>query len=548
MIKKIVIVGGGFSGWYAAAALQHNVKNAEILVVDSEQYPILGVGESLGFSSPLDFERLVGLENDRMLMYETGAIYKLGIKAINFFDDNSTYQWNKFLNLKTSSLCNFYNDFDFADFDEPWNRDGSDLGLITAWISLNHGKKTYDDFVQEIGEVDHFCTNPLAPFDQNNNYILRRTKGQSHSYHIDAERSGWFLKTTALNRNQGELTHITKTVVDVQLLADGNVDYLLLEDGQKITADLFIDASGFKRVIMSRGANSSWCNRGDEYNNSAWVAQTKYTDPTKELIGATEFHGEDWGWRFKIKLYHRCGNGYIFNTNMVDPEVVLKRFQEVIDNQAITQPRLIQWTPGEYTAPWHLNLIPLGISSGLVDPWDGPTFDVQGRALEDLIYLLNHQTTVPDLPSEYNKRRHLHMTERDLRLHITFGLSQRQGKFWNGRRELFQKINGLEQLKDIILSNRTDIESRMSWHWHHQYIRTALIAGVDMSDWDFPSVPKEDIEMIEAFYAYNKQRNKFISQRSWPNYTTWLQHNRFEGQNNQQVLTRIHSALGRPIE
>jgi hypothetical protein len=228
---------------------------------------------------------------------------------------------------------------------------------------------------------------------------------------------------------------------------------------------------------------------------------------------------------------------------MVDPEIILEKFKEITGDQLITTPRLLQWEPGEYTAPWHLNLIPMGISSGLVDPWDGPTFDVQGRALEDLIHLLNNQHKISDLASEYNSRRHLHMSERDLRLHITFGLSQRTGDFWNSRRELFQKNNGLEELKDIILSNKTDIESRMNWHWHHQYIRTALINGVDMTDWNFPPVPEKDVEMLEAFFSYNKQRNKYISQRSWPNYNAWLQANRFEGQTNQEVLSRIQSQL-----
>jgi hypothetical protein len=194
-----------------------------------------------------------------------------------------------------------------------------------------------------------------------------------------------------------------------------------------------------------------------------------------------------------------------------------------------------------------LNLIPLGISSGLVDPWDGPTFDVQGRALEDLISLLKTNNNVNNMANEYNKRRHLHQAERDLRLHITFGVSKRFGKFWESRREIFEKLHGAEQLKNIILEKQTEIESRMNWHWHHQYIRTALIAGVDMSNWKFPKVPEQDVAMLEAFFAYNKQSNKFISQKSWPNYSTWLQKNRFEGQTNSEVLDRIHQSLGKKV-
>lgn len=543
MINSIVIVGGGFAGWYTAATIQHNLKDIKVTVVDSNKHPTIGVGETVGWDAPLNFERLCGFKDDREFMYETGAIYKFGVRGINFFADNSVFRWGKFLNLKTSALCNYYNDFDYTDFDEPWNRNHNDIGVIKAWLSLYHGKKDYEDFCLDIGELNHFLTDPVAPFNQDNRYILRGAKGHAYGYHIDAERSGWFIKRLVNQRNNGNVQHITSTVIDAVLDNSAFIKEIVLENGQRISADLFIDASGLQRVLMSRSSNNSWKSSDDRYSNSAWVCPSAYVDPKKEILGATEFFGEDWGWRFKIRLYHRVGNGYVFNSNIVDPEIPLATINKVTEGQQLQPPKLIQWKPGEFTLPWQTNLLPLGMAAGFIDPYDAPTFDSHSRALEDLVNLLKNYTSYTDVSNEYNRRRSLTVEERNLRLDITFGLSQRSGPYWDIRRQIAKEKNCLQNLEDIILERRTDLESRMTWNWHHQYIRSALAAKVNMDHWNFVDVPKKDLELLEAFYNFNRQRNKLIARQSWPNYSEWLQQNRFNGQSNQEVLARIQPTL-----
>ena len=45
-INKIVIVGGGSAGWMSASFLIKAFPNKEIVLVESPDYPIVGVGES----------------------------------------------------------------------------------------------------------------------------------------------------------------------------------------------------------------------------------------------------------------------------------------------------------------------------------------------------------------------------------------------------------------------------------------------------------------------------------------------------------------------
>jgi tryptophan halogenase len=542
MSKKIVIVGGGFAGWYTASALQYKLKNVDVIIISSDKHPTLGVGEVLGWNAYHNFKTLCGFSNEKEFMYETGSIYKFGMNATDFFKDSHTACWGRFWNLKASSLCNFYNEFGRDQFDRIINRNPDDLGVIEYWLSLNCNKKNYSDFELDVGEYSHFVTEPVAPFDQNNNFIIEKS---SYGYHIDAERTSNYLEQLVARRNHDtacgyrKVTHIVNTVNNVVLDDQGSIDYLLLENGDKIQADLFIDASGLQRVLMKKSANNSWLSSGNDYSDSAWVCPSQYTDPEKELIGATGLYGEDHGWRFQIRLFHRMGNGYVFNSRQVDPAIPLARMKEVTNGARILEPRLIQWEPGEYSEPWQGNLVPLGISSGFIDPFAASAYDAHTRSLFDLINLLSKENSLENTIKEYNQHRNLSMEERRLRRDIAFGISQRSGPFWDTQRKIAQEKNCLQSLKDIILGQRVDLDSEFRYHWVHMYIRFALAAEVDMKDWDFSNVPHRHRDMVEAFFNYNRQRNQYISENCWPNYYLWLQENIFHYETNRDTFKRI---------
>lgn len=541
MLKKIIIVGGGFAGWYTAATLQYNTQ-AEILIIDSDKHPTVGVGETTGWSASIDFARLVGIKDNNEFMRETGAIYKYGVRAVDFFQDNQTYQWGKFPNLKVSALTNFYNKFDYIDFEEPGNHQDGDIGATMAWLKLNqHSGKKYIDFALECGEQEHFISNPVAPFLKDNRLVINREQGMA--YNIDAEKTSAYLRSLVLSRNNGSVKWITNTVTQVNLDSSNNIDNLILEDGTKIKADLFIDASGLRRVLMSNSRNDSWQASSDQYCNAAWVVPSHYTNPEEDMLGISEFFGEDWGWRFKVRLYHRIGNGYVFNTNQVDPEIPLQRLLEITNGTRFVEPKLIKWNPGQYKNPWQGNLLPLGMSSEFIDPYDAPTFDAHGRALEDLVKIINQPPE--NYQDHYNQLRNLTKEERLLRLNLTFGLSKRRGPFWDSRRQMASDGNYVEEIKKIILGQRTDIESRMPWHWHHMYIRNCLATDLDMSDWEFPDITDLDRTMVESFFAYNRARNQYISKQPWTNYYQWLKKNIFHGLTNQDVLKKLNPQFGR---
>jgi tryptophan halogenase len=531
MINSVVIVGGGFGGWYTAAAFVHNFPNVQVTVIDSDRHPRLGVGETLGWSAPYDWRRQLGLKDDRMLMWRTGAIYKYGLSVNDFWQDHKSFSYGKFFNLKLNSLTKFYGEFDYPDFHEPWSRESATTGVQQAWLAINqHTNKTFDDYIAELNESSYFASNPVAPYNSRNNYVQRPAEG--YSYHIDAEQTVGFLKELAL---KGNVTHISSAVVGADLDNNG-IKALCLESKHQVSADLFIDASGFARVLLKHTQNDTWQAMPD-YPNSAWVVPSRYQDPAKEMIGGTDIYGEDHGWRFKVRLYHRIGNGYIFDSNKTDPEVPWQRLIELTESTRFVEPRLLQWAPGYYKTAWQGNVLPLGIAAAFVDPYDAPTFDIHSRDLEDLFRVLkgNNYTTARE---DFNAQHRIVVHERNLRLLFNFGLSKRRGPFWDSRRELV--ADKMHHLQSIVNEDNQTIDSRLTHFYHQMYFRMVMATNTDRSQFNSVDLDDADRDMAESFFAYNRARNKYIAQQTWPNYYEWLKENRFNGQTSEEMLQEFH--------
>jgi tryptophan halogenase len=531
MIKNVVIVGGGFGGWYTAAAVKHNFPDIKVIVVDSDKHPRLGVGETLGWSAPYDWRRHVGLEDDRELMFRTGAIYKYGLTVSDFWQDNKSFSYGKFFNLKISSMTKFYGGYDYPDFYEPWSKTQGDTGVQQAWLAINQRTdKDFTDYIAELNESSFFISNPVAPYDKKNDYVQRPNDG--YSYHIDAEATVEFLKELAL---KGNVTHISSSVISAD--TDNGITGLHLENGQVLTADLFIDASGFARVLTKHCVNDSWHSLEGKFPDSAYVVPSRYTDPEKEMVGGTEIYGEDYGWRFRVTLYHRMGNGYIFNSTETDPEIPKKRLLELTEGTRFVEPKLIQWSPGFFETAWQNNVLSLGVAAAFIDPYDAPTFDIHSRDLEDLFRVLRGND-LDTARTDYNVQHRVVVEERNLRLLFNFGLSKRKGPFWDSRRALVAER--MQDLRDILNEQKTDIEARLQHFWHQMYFRMVIATNTDRNQFNAVELSDSDRAMAQSFFDYNRARNKYIEQQTWPNYYQWLKENRFGGKSSEDVLKELH--------
>lgn len=543
-IKNITVVGGGFAGWYAATSLLLNLPDVNVTLVETSAVPRMGVGESLGFDAPYNFKRLMGLDDDRVIMRSTGSIYKYGLHYIDIYKDQQKFYFGKFANPKVSALQKFYSKFDYADYYESWSRKEDDTGILNVWLWTHQQKnKSINDLITECNDNMPFAEMPYAPYDDNNRYVMREEEG--YAYHLDAERSVFFLKNQVFKRWGGtpRFSHIESTIAKVNLHDSSSVSSIELSNGSVLTGDLFLDCSGLHRVLMSSIENNSWQDRSDQACNTACVFPSFYSDPEKEMIGSTIYNGEPHGWRFTVNLYHRRGNGYMFRNNDVDEQTIIDRMHEIGGKNMIVEPRFLRWKPGFYNTPWQGNVCALGLSAGFIDPFDATTISIQSRDLENLIDSIKQPDN--DSVAKYNHLKNLSFSEVDMRLKLLFGFSKRSGPYWDLKREVARKENLEEMLKDIILDRYSDINKRLTWFWAQMYVRTVVTGEIDISKWAIPKPQDKDIAMAESFFNYNRARMNYRQQQTWPNYYQWLRKNRFDGLSSDDLWNEMHGDIRR---
>ena len=355
-INKIVIVGGGSAGWMTASTLVKSFPDKEICLIESPGVPTVGVGEST-LGGIRTWCRWLGIDDRPDLFFKsTDASLKLSIKFTDFHKKDGGAFHYPFGKAMLDGDRNPFFDWEVKKYYYPETPVEDFSRCIFSASSLFENNK-YS--LNETGEFDNFNPNDDV------------------AYHFDAAKFGEWLKVNYCVPNG--VTHIQATVKELPTDESG-IKHLVLDSGETVTADLFVDCTGFRSLLLSEALKEPFISYSDMLpNNSAWATQIPYKDKENELEGYTNCTAIENGWCWNIPLWSRLGTGYVYSDKFVDAETAKEEFKQYLMSDKMVVPRTreevdaftyrpIKMRVGIHERTWVKNVVAIGLSAGFIEP------------------------------------------------------------------------------------------------------------------------------------------------------------------------------------
>lgn len=183
-----------------------------------------------------------------------------------------------------------------------------------------------------------------------------------YGYHLDATKLGFLIKEKSAIPNG--VIHITDDIIEVNT-QDGIIKNIV-GNNANYTADIFIDCTGFKSLLRGK-LPATYKEHPALINNCAVCGPGSYADNEKPLP-YTETWAMDYGWKWRVSLQHRTGNGYAFNKDMLSIEDAKKEFISTTPGLNKDKVFVVDIDNKYNTEPWRGNVISFGLSCGFLEP------------------------------------------------------------------------------------------------------------------------------------------------------------------------------------
>jgi len=394
-ICRVAIVGGGSAGWMAAAALSNMLRGrCRIELIESDEIGIVGVGEAT--IPPIkSFNHSLGIDENEFVRATQGS-FKLGIEFVDWARKGHRY---------FHPFGPFAADFDAVPLHHYWLRDrarGDRSSLdeySMAWAAASRGR------------FDRPIPDPR---------MIQST--YDYAYHFDAGLYGRYLRGYSESRG---VARTEGKVVDVELRsADGHIERLTLADGRQVEADLFIDCSGFRGLLIGQAMETGYedwthwlpCDRAVAVPCTLGGDFTPFTRSTARSAG----------WQWRIPLQHRVGNGYVYSSRHVSDDEAAATLVASLDGEPLAEPRLLRFVTGRRKRFWNRNCVSLGLAGGFMEPLESTSLHLVQSGITRLLALWPDLDFDPLAIAEYNRITteeyerirdflilHYHLTERE---------------------------------------------------------------------------------------------------------------------------------------
>ena len=347
--RKVLIVGGGAAGWITAGMLaaerrRRNDALPQVALVESPDLPIIGVGEGTWPSMRMTLQR-IGLAEDQ-LVRDCEASFKQGTRFFGWSGRQGA-----------DAYCHPFS----------WPAEYASLNPARHWLAQGNGSP----FAEAVTPQASVIEKGLAPKQAS---APEYAFTVNYGYHLDAVKFAALLRRHGVHKLGVE--HVSGTVERIESHPDGDLAALVLDNGQRVEGDLFVDCTGQRALLIGQHYGRGLVSAADWlFNDRAIAVQVPYADPEQDPIAsATCATAQAAGWIWDIGLQTRRGLGYVHSQAHAGEEAALRALKTYIartspkaDLEALTY-KTIPFQPGHRTEFWVRNCVAVGLSAGFVEP------------------------------------------------------------------------------------------------------------------------------------------------------------------------------------
>ena len=324
---NLLVLGGGTAGFLAALSLQRRLPEAKVRVLQSSKLGVIGVGEGSLRQLPAFLHKYLGIDPARFFS-EVKPTWKLGIR----------FKWGR-------------GDFNYS---------------FSPQLDVMH---PHPDLERPLGfycfdEMEDHCVSSVMM--RNDQVFLRDRKGgleigDDVGYHLDNRRLASFLERYALEQG---IELIDDLVTDVTL-NDQGVETLHLESGNTVSADLFVDCSGFAALLLGKKLDEPFVSyRGSLFCDRAIIGGWERTD--EPIHPYTTSQTMQAGWCWQIEHEERINRGYVYSSDFISDDDAEAEYRAL--NPKVEQTNIVRFRSGRYERAWVKNVVAIGNSAGFVEP------------------------------------------------------------------------------------------------------------------------------------------------------------------------------------
>jgi tryptophan halogenase len=366
---KITIVGSGTAGLVTALMLRKAFPFREINMISSSKIGIVGVGEGSTEHWRM-FMDICDIPLGEMIV-KSRATHKYGIRFENW----------------TNHTPDYIHSVSRTEVHEP-------VGYYAAYNGLIQDGKTLTENMISRGIIE--------------NKINANHPHQSvNQFHFDTFALNNYLSELCVIRN---IKIIDAEVIKVNLNPEsGYIDSVVLDNLEAFESDFWIDATGFKRTLMSEIGNTEWVSYKDYLQMDSAIAFPTESDPSGQIRPYTRARAIANGWVFEIPTQDRRGNGYIYSSNHCTDDQAVREVSELLGRE-VEPKRSFKFDPGHLKKFWSKNCVAVGLAAAFVEPIEATSI---GSTIQQARYLMHNLSTYnhgsKKIEEDYNNKMNMMM-------------------------------------------------------------------------------------------------------------------------------------------